>query len=283
MKHQEINKGKLKRETLFHSVNEQVDFALNGALASSENEERFEEIRAEGGGEFENGWNAIDFPYALQNPPRCGAEVQELAEILEEEHVRKDMKRKRRTGQEDGEELDPIEVKQGNPEAWTDIKKLEDDNAQDIVHIGVNMGVNCTQSPEELRYRGAAAVALADSLEMAGYSVEMTAFSTIARLTEKDTEEEISVTKTTIKHPEEMLDPNAVALIVSNVGWHRRINFYTFLKANNYRCTMSLGRGTTMPTEIRERYDFDIIFDHDITSYEDAKEAVEQYAKEFSA
>jgi hypothetical protein len=96
-------------------------------------------------------------------------------------------RRRVRRGQAEGELLDSDRILAREPDAWE--KSVRESAPHVAVTIGVNLTVACLQTPRELLYRGAAAIALAGQLiqrglnvRVIGYSVGAECSSTVDRL-----------------------------------------------------------------------------------------------------
>ena len=125
-------------------------------------------------------------------------------------------RRRVRRGQEWGDELDSDRVLARDPYAWDRV--VREAQPTRTVTIGVNLTVYCTQKPEDLLYRGAAACVLADVLTRQGLNVRILGFSvggdcsnTVRKL----------VSTVELKRPDMPLDVAALATAVCDIGFYR--------------------------------------------------------------
>lgn len=118
-----------------------------------------------------NTWDEI--LYACQSPWAEGANVvKRLVEHLEVQlPVPKSRKRKSRWSEDHGDEVSYERLYEGNPYWRQYVKEMTEGSGSVVIAVGV--GASYKTPWEELRWKGIAAVALTDTLEKAGYRVEL--------------------------------------------------------------------------------------------------------------
>lgn len=215
----------------------------------------------------------------LETPPECGAAVKQLADDLEEQHQFTEKKRKVRHRLPDGDDLDPVAWAQRDPEGWS--ATVKEQQAKGVIRIAVNIVVSAGKDPEDLFYRGAAAAALADVLEGAGYSTEIVGFISVQGFYSKKRKSHNAVLSVTLKEPDQMLDVNSVALATAEIGFFRVIGLAALTVSTEKEIAAGMGRPGDLPDGMKEN--FDIILDADVFNYKDAKQTIEKYAESFNA
>jgi hypothetical protein len=138
------------------------------------------------------------------------------------------------------------------------------------VTIGCNLSVNCHIKPEQLLYRGAAALALADILTSRGFNVEIVCFD--SRRDCSDVVER-SVVRYVVKDHLMPLDVNAVAFAMCEIAWFRIVGAYGACRHFPGKVTDYLGSAASLPEADRKSVDFAI--DADCLS----REAAESWLK----
>lgn len=127
-------------------------------------------------------------------------------------------RRRRQVWSDDGDTLDLDRAWAGQWETAYRTSKRTTAAGQPVVSIAATWGVSCSVSDEALYWNGAAALALADLLEDAGYRVELLA---VAPGHTNSSKTHGCVTVVTIKGADEPLRPDAVAAVLCNVSIFR--------------------------------------------------------------
>lgn len=259
----------------FNSVGEEVEFATKlGTLADPQNQYKVTQREGEAikGGSWYNGFNLAKCVEFIKNPPSDFAT--KISELKNELEGRVDMpvrtRRRVRRNQEDGEELDPVAVRQNRLNAWSDIH--HERAPKNVIRIGVNMASHCERAPQELYYRGAATAALADLLTEQGYSVEIIALHSVYKISRSI---HMSVTKTIVKSADMPLDINTVAFCLSEIGYYRCV----CITANGRLCVgkLACNFGVPVTLPVKDGAELDILLDSDLTTKEQAIEAIKRY------
>jgi len=127
-------------------------------------------------------------------------------------------RRKLRRGQDWGDELDPDRFLAREPSAWERFER--ESQSRRTVTIGVNLTVACGQTPDELLYRGAAAIALADLLTQRGVNVRVLGFS-VGEDVSSNVRKLVSTLE--LKSADMPLDTASLATAVCDVGFYRMV------------------------------------------------------------
>ena len=117
-----------------------------------------------------------------------------------------------------GDELDIHRVYSGSlGDAWISRKRTRR-SAPQVIQIACNLGIDCRQEADELFWRGAAVLKLADLLTEAGYAVELVAYTSSNRVNEKGDDLDLCVT---VKQSDSPLDLNSMASTFCLAGFPR--------------------------------------------------------------
>ena len=198
---------------------------------------------------------------AIRCPPEAPlVRIDEIHREIEESVEEQFPKRKLLRNLDTGDDLDAEKWVSKSPTPWEERKK--DSRRHRVIKLGVNVGVNCTASPEELLYRGATAACCADVLQQLGHSVEIVAVDVISRPTNKIG---IGYTEVEVKASWAPVDLPAIALAIGEVAFFR-MPFMT-AQARHYKGKLSWGWGrsvslTSLPQSIVSK--FDLTVDDDI-------------------
>ena len=160
-------------------------------------------------------------------------------------------RRKVRHGQEWGEELDVDRYLSRDATPWD--RSMREKQPRRTVTIGCNLTVNCNVTAEQLLYRGAAALALADVLTSQGVNVGIVAFDSTRKPTQ--TVEEV-VTRYTLKDPLMPLDLGAVAFAMCEIAWFRIVGAIGQMRHCPGVHNETLGSAANLPSADRAGLDF---------------------------
>jgi hypothetical protein len=234
----------------------------------------------DGGGDWFNGYNVERCKQELVAPPACKADVAKLASEIETEHEFNITRRRLVNRREDGDELDAVAWVRRETDGWSRMEKTA--TARKVIRLAVNVSVNCGRRPADLYYRGAAAAALADCLERAGHSVEITAFFCASRFYKQPPKGlQQSILEVTVKHADQNMDMGAVALVLSEIGFFRSMILAAAAAGAAHEMTGCMGYSCELPDKVSGQYD--VVFDEGILNYADALATVKKYAAGFQA
>lgn len=134
----------------------------------------------------------------------------ELARQIEREMPDPVSRKRKLIWSDNGDEIDRDRIYSGQIEvAWRTTKR-KPQRAPQVISIAVPWGDNCGTGNEEMFWPAAAAIALTDLLEKAGYSVDLRAISVGHHY---DDGSHYTGLEITVKHPNEPLRPDAVAAV----------------------------------------------------------------------
>lgn len=263
----------------FSSVGELVTFVDTADMEKmpASNRYQFEDCK-NSGRSFYNGYTAERCKQELVSPPACRAEVAKIATEIETQHEFSVTRRRLVNRQEDGDELDAGAWVRRELDGWNRMEKTA--TARKVIRLAVNVSVHCGRRPADLYYRGAAAAALADCLERAGHSVEITAFFCASKLYAQQPEGLLrSILEVTVKRADQNMDIGAVALVLSEIGFFRSMMLAAAVAGAPRAVRGNTGYPRALPENVSSQYD--VVFDSDIFSYQDALHAVSKYAAGF--
>ena len=261
----------------FESISEMVETALTGEpLPDNSNMAKLHREREPE--KFTNYYTVKKAQDELTTPPTATARIEAIREKLDTITHIETTKRRLVRNRIEGEELDPEEVLlRRNPEAWLAIERHP--AKKQLVKIACNIVISGFRKPADLYFRGAAAVAVADNLELSGHSVQLDLVISTKGLYKDDKRKDLkSVIIATIKRPEQMIDINTAALVLGEIGFFRTVCFLVDDVCANGKEEETLGQPATMPEDIRAEYD--IALESDIFTLEDAIKAVKKYGGE---
>jgi hypothetical protein len=168
-------------------------------------------------------------------------------------------RRRVRRNQEHGDEIDIDRYLNRIPEMWSRVDSESIPSKR--VRITINGSVNCRQSQDELGYRAAAAIALADRLTEQGASVEIDLMISIAN---GPTDKARNVTASVIvKHSDHPMSIPDIATACCLIGAFRLSMVYGTVRYLEGRAISGLGTPASIPAKFRTA---DFIADTDITS-----------------
>jgi hypothetical protein len=257
----------------FGSIGEAVETALTDFAQTAQSRTTIQEgLEAHGfwkgnGDRWTNHFSAKKFLAEIANPSAHLLEAVDAmrARLTDDIDAPTAPRRRVRHGQESGEELDADRVLARIPEAWD--RNVREPQPTRNVTIGCNLSVNCHIKPEQLLYRGAAALALADVLTARGFNVEIVLFD--AR---RDGSDQVgrSVCKYVAKDLTMPLDVPAVAFAMCEIAWFRIVGAYGFSRHMPGNVTEYLGSAMSLPEADRKGVHF--LIDSDVLSREAAED-----------
>jgi hypothetical protein len=174
-------------------------------------------------------------------------------------------RRRIRRGQEFGEELDADRWLARDMAPWE--RCVRERNPRRTVTIGCNVSANGYVKPEQLLYRGAAALALADILSGRGVNVGIVLFDSRSDPTESIGR---SVIRHVVKDPMMPLDVSAVAFAMCEIAYFRVVMAIGGMRHIPGSMNESLGCARNLPATDRAGLDF--LIESDVLSEPEAVE-----------
>jgi hypothetical protein len=175
------------------------------------------------GRKFTGGWQGVKD--AVSGLWEEGLDVvqQMIYEIDRERHTLpapKDRRRRRRFSEDNGDDVDHDRLRSGQGDFWSETKRTRVAGPQFITLI-VNTATFSYRKADEILWRGAVAICLADLLEKEGYRVEVWAVDYCERMYSYD---DRSLQATRVKEASVPLDIPSITNTVS--GWfYRTVRF----------------------------------------------------------
>lgn len=197
------------------------------------------------------GWEAAY--QAAREPWAEGLDVLDrMLRDLDEATLPKPTSRRRRTrfAEDDGDELDYDRLRSGR--AFWRTSRRQNTRGPATITILVDVGANCSTNHLDILWRGAAAVAMTEKLEAAGYRVELWLVDRSVGVWRKSSNNRFDrdgVTAVCLKRPGDPLDTSTLISAVS--GWfYRSVMFRAFCLGcpGTFEVKPSLGRAFP-PTE----------------------------------
>lgn len=203
------------------SLSALVEDAFTRYAQTAESRKYLDELhRRHAGDRWANGHDEDSLRRAVRQPAaRLLAAIDEMrSALLDELALPTTTRRKIRRGLDWGDELDTDRYLSREPNAWE--RSVRNPMARRSVSVGVNLTVAAGQSPEDLLYRGAAAVALADLLTQRGINVRIVGLS-VGEEVSSTTNKLVSTTE--LKAADMPLDVASLATAVCDVGFFRMV------------------------------------------------------------
>ncbi|MFA6134583.1 MAG: hypothetical protein WC869_11270 [Phycisphaerae bacterium] len=166
-------------------------------------------------------------------------------------------RRRIRRGQEWGEELDADRWLVRDLSPWE--RSVRESQPRRTVTIGCNLSVNAGAQPNELLYRGAAALALADILTSRGVNVGVVLFYSARDVTSTVSR---AVVRYTVKDPLMPLDVSAVAFAMCEIAFFRVVGALGSPRHFTGVLNESLGQAANLP--VADRLSIDFLVDADV-------------------
>jgi hypothetical protein len=240
----------------FGSVTDAVRDALDDYAQNDGNAEFIRQRQAQalsGKDRWANHFTRARFLRELSNPSQHLLEaVDKMRQRLVGEVAAPNAPRRRiRRGQEWGEELDTDRWLVRDLAPWE--RCVRESQPRRTVTIGCNLSVSASATPEQLLYRGAAALALADILTSRGVNVGIVLFYCAENVTSTV---DRAVVRYTVKDPMMPLDVSAVALPMCEIAFFRVVGALGSPRHFTGTLNQSLGRVANLPTADRQSIDF---------------------------
>ncbi|MCL2646138.1 MAG: hypothetical protein FWD61_03920 [Phycisphaerales bacterium] len=172
------------------------------------------------GDAWSNGHTKDSLRKAISEPaPKLLCEIDAMREMfIGDLSIPTQPRRKIRRGQDWGDELDSLRFLAREPNAWE--RSVRESQPRRTLSIGVNLTVFWAQKPEELIYRGAAAIALADLLTQRGVNVRIVGVSVGEDVTSVVRK---LVSFVELKRADMPLDISSLATAVCDIGFFRMV------------------------------------------------------------
>ena len=163
------------------------------------------------------------------------------------------VRRRQRRYAETGDEIDADRYLSHNPAFWQRIERVPVEKP--VVKIGVNLAADWSRKPEDLLWRGAAILALADRLSASGYSVQIDALLAVGNLSRRAKANDCLVV-IRLKESDKPLDLNTLVFPVCEIAFMRCIVVHALARLKDGEITTYLGRPAFVIAPIRKNYDY---------------------------
>jgi len=173
-------------------------------------------------------------------------------------------RRKIRRGQDWGEELDPDRWFVRDLSPWE--RSVREACPRHTATIGCNLSVNCGVRPEQLLYRGAAALALADILTSRGMNIGIVLFDGVAAPTRTVGR---GVIRYRAKDPLMPLDLSAVTFAMCEIAWYRIVG--VFGGSRHWPGYLNTGKGHADKLPAADREGVDYLIESDVFGQQQAE------------
>ena len=187
------------------------------------------------------------------------------AEMLEDFAVPTTPRRKVRRNQEFGDDLDPERYLAKSITPWD--RSVREQRPSRNITIGINLSVNAGADADDLMYRGAAALALADMMTTQGFNVGIVAFESCEDVTSKVNK---AVVRYTLKDSTMPLDISAVAFAMCEIAWVRIVGVIGEMR--HFPGTISAGYGRAVRLPAAEKKSCDFVIEKNVMGKEDAQQ-----------
>ena len=261
--------------TQFDSIGEAVANAFNWDGNTGCNDYTRSEInrdlrdRLQGHNRWLNYYTEEKFRAALVKCPQHLLDaVAELKDAITEEVFggRHTAPRRRiRRGQEFGENIEVDRFLCRVPNIWE--RNVREHHPKQTVWIGCNLSIDGSCDWQDLVYRGAAALALADVMQERGYNVGIVGFNSRADIT---SQVQHGVDKLIVKQPNMPTDISSLTFALAEVAFFRLTLAEGTVRLMPGNVDWRLGR--PMPLPDRDKAEIDYCIEHNVFSKEAAVE-----------
>jgi len=246
----------------YGSVREIVEDALSNYAQTPDNEERLRALHAvafTGTYKWANYYTREKLLDQVFNPPT------ELLQAVDRmrEHLIGELdlptrpRRKVRRGLDWGEELDTDRWLHRDPTPWERVERAPEPRR--TVTIGCNVSAHHLVTPDQLLYRGAAALALADLLTSQGCNVGITLFKCAESPTDAV---EQGVVRCELKAPDMPLDLSALTFTLCEIAFYRCV--VVCASARRWPGTLGSGLGYPNGLPAPDRRGLDYLVDNNV-------------------
>lgn len=269
----------------FDSLSEYVEFAragrardpVNGRIADRRFTAEFGNYRSE----YLDGLDGDGVVRCLSEPRRHTVEAVErmVRELTDEVEAPTRQRRKVRRKLESGDELDPQAWLERRIDGWSEVQHTR--VPRHVVRVLCHPGVLGWREPQDLLWRGAAAVAVASILGSRGMSVEIDGVTAATHVARDHYNLGCRATlAVTLKRAEDPLDVGAMATALCEVAFHRIVTLAARARVLTEEIADGMGKTATLTAE--ESAGYDIQIDSDILGMGAAVEAVRRSVSKFA-
>lgn len=258
----------------FFSVCDAVEDALCDYAQNDTNRERIrstQDSALSGASRWGNYFTRERFMGELSNPnTTLLAAVDEMREqLIGSLNLPTTPRRKVRRGLDWGDELDADRYLSREPNAWE--RNVREAQPRRNVTIGCNITVASKIRPDQLLYRGAAALALADILTARGCNVSIVLFKSVEYPTRTV---DWGVIRYVVKDAMMPLDVSSVAFTLCEIAFSRIVGVCG--EARHWPGVLRSGFGSPAPVPIVDREGIDYLIDVDCLSRDAAESWLRQ-------
>ncbi len=180
-------------------------------------------------------------------------------------------RRRPRFDEADGDELDYDRLRSGQP-FWRATRR-QNTRGPATITVVIDTAANCGVDHRDILWRGAAAIALTQRLEDAGYRVELWAVDVTAKAQATHTErgfDRTMINAVQLKGPGDPIDPSTLINAVS--GWFYRTAIFRAICRGERQVSRTLGHARTPTSAELDRItpDPDRVLIHGAWNYADA-------------
>jgi len=220
-------------------------------------------------------WANLDaFWASLSEPWADGLEIFERLRSRVDLPTQTARRRRRRWNEDGGDEVCPDRLNLGSP-YWSGMKRVER-HANPIIHLLTDVSTSAGVSHENMLWRGVAAFVIADRLEDAGFSVQLSGFNNV---TNGYSDGAAAMQVFTIKEAHQPL--NVGTLLNSISAWfYRTVVFSSFFKEGLPQPDYGLGTPRPLKDEDIADLDGDLVIDGAF-SEDDAIRVIEETLERF--
>ncbi|MCK6470861.1 MAG: hypothetical protein L6R28_03865 [Planctomycetes bacterium] len=259
----------------YGSVREIVEDALSDYAQTLSNQERLREIQAQaftGSNKWSNFFTREKLLDQVFSPaPELSLVVERMRErLVGMLDLPTRPRRKVRRGLDCGDELNVDRWLARDPFAWERVEKSPEPRR--TLTIGCNVSVHFAITPEQLLYRGAAAVALADYLTQQGCNVGIALFKVSDEPTNLVRE---GVVRCDLKAPDMPLDLSAVTFSLCEIAFYRCA--VVFAGARRWPGNLAKGLGAPITLPPQDRASVDFLIDSDVLGEDAALEWLKRH------
>jgi len=228
------------------------------------------------GDAFTNGYDFERVEAAMADPPAhlVSAVDAMRAQLLDRLALPMTRRRRVRRGVDWGEDLDADRFLARDPNVW--VRTEREPQVKRTAYIGCNLAVAWFQKPDELLWRGAATMALADALTRRGVNVGIVLF--FSGISPANGIESV-VVRFVAKDPQMPLDRAGLTLAACEIAWFRLVALWATAKTLPGRLRPGLGYVRPLPK--KDRQALDAVIDSDVNTREAAERWVREALNQF--
>ena len=267
----------------FDSVQQAVEDALTDY---AQNDYNAKEIRTgmeralSGYSEWGHNFTRSSFLEQLDNPDKglldAVSTMKDKLQALVQDHLKLPNTPRRRIQRrlDQGDEIDLDRYTRRELQCWEQVKRIP--TPRKVITIACNVSVNADKRPQDLLWRGAAAIALADLLVERGYSVGIVLFKCHADPTDAVA---YGVVKYTLKLSSMPMDVSAITFAMAEIAFARIVGVYGTTRHWPGKVHFGFGRSVNLPDE--DAALVDCLIEQDVLTQDAAVEAVRAEIEKF--